>query len=114
VSSAEAYFAGLAKAGESAGERKKFADKYEGRKVSWTGYVRAVSRNKSPDGDTFLLIVKTALAAESPQRGFLAWFGTADEEALTALQENQKVTVSGTLSVQRDPAIPDVKEAKIE
>jgi hypothetical protein len=108
------YLAGVAKAGSTDAERKEFAEKHDGKKVTWTGYVRAVSRNKSTDGDTFLVILKSKPAAEPPPGLFLASFDVANEKSLVALTPDQKVTVSGTLSTKQNPAVPLVTRATLE
>jgi hypothetical protein len=108
------YLAGVAKAGLTDAQRQELAGKYDGRKVTWTGYMRAVSKNKSPDGDSFVLIVKSKPVGEPPPAAFVAWLGLENETVLSALQENQKVTVSGTLFLQQNPMTPQLKDATLE
>lgn len=112
ISAAE-YLAGVAKPGMTDAERAKFAAKYDGQKVTWTGYVRAVSRNKSADGDSFLLILKEKPVADPPPAAFVVWLGLENEKSVEGLSEDKKVSVSGTLFVQRDPKIPQLKDAKL-
>jgi len=108
------YLAGVSKPGLTEEQRKKFAGRYEGGKVTWTGYLRAVSRNKSRDGDSFLLILKAKPVTDPPPGVFLAWFGVEHEKSLVSLAENQKVTVSGKLSLGRDPKVPELKDATLQ
>jgi hypothetical protein len=100
------YLAGVSKPGLTDAKKKEFAEKYEGQKVTWTGYVRAVSRNKSRDGDTFLVILKDKPVTDPPPGAFVASFDVAQESAVTVLKENQKVTVSGVLSARNNPKVP--------
>jgi hypothetical protein len=107
------YLAGVSKPGMTDAKKKEFAHKYEGQKVTWTGYVRAVTRNKSRGGDTFLLILKAKPVSDPPPGAFVASFDVSQEKAVTALQENQEVTVSGVLSVG-NPIAPVLEGATLD
>jgi hypothetical protein len=114
--SVEDYFAGISKPGMSPGDQASFAKKHVGVSVTWTGYVRTVSKNLSPDGAFYQLILKAKPAEESgaPIQLFIAQLAPgADEKQVTALGKDQKVTVSGTLEVGKNPALPIVADAKL-
>lgn len=110
--SLEDYFAGVSKPGTSAGDQASFAKKHAGASVTWTGYVRAVNKNLSPDGTIYKLILKSKPTDEAPLGLFVVQLAGADEKQLLALEKDQKVTVSGTLEVT-NPAIPEITDAKL-
>jgi hypothetical protein len=112
--SVEDYFAAVLKPGISAADQASFAKKHAGADVTWTGYVRTLNKNLSPDGVTYQIILKTKPTEEggAPIGLFIAQLPGADEKQLLALQKDQKVTVSGTLEVG-NPALPSVAKAKL-
>jgi hypothetical protein len=112
--SLEDYFETIGKKDLTDAQRKEAALKHEGKKVTWTGYVRAVSRNKSRGGDTFLVILRSAPAADPPPKVFIASFAAAQEKEAVALKADQKVTVSGTLSVKQNPDAPVLQGAVLD
>jgi hypothetical protein len=109
------YLTGVSKPGISASDQAAFAKQHAGADVTWTGYVRTVNKNLSPDGTLYMLILKARLADEEGKPGgfFFARFTGAAEKQLLALESEQKVTVSGTLEVGQNPAIPILADAKI-
>lgn len=112
--SLEDYLAGVSKPGLSASDQAAFAKKHAGTSVTWTGYVHTVSKNVSPNKTSYYLILKAKPAAEAgaPPSLFVAEFSDTDEEKLFALQADQKVTVSGTVEVGANPAIPSLGSAQ--
>jgi len=113
--SVDDYFAGVLKPGISASEQAAFAKKHAGANVTWTGYLRTVSKNLSPDGTLYTVILKQKVADEAgkPNGLFVARFTSAAEKELTAMQKDQKVTVTGTLTVGQNPGLPTVDDAKL-
>lgn len=111
--SLEEYTAGVS--GKPASEQAAFAKKHAGATVTWTGYVRAINKNLSPDGAFYQLILMSRLPEEggAPVHLFLAQFADDAEKQLLALQKQQKVTVSGTLVADQNPGIPTLAHAKL-
>lgn len=111
--SLEKYMAGVS--GKSAGEQAAFAKAHTGATVTWTGYVRTINKNLSPDGAFYQLILMSRLPEEggAPVQLFLAQFAGAAEKQLLALQKEQKVTVSGTLKADQNPGLPTLADAKL-
>ena len=105
------YLTGLSKAVDQAA----FAKKHAGATVTWTGYLRTINKNISPDGTFYQLILRSTIGEEkgTPDGLFLAVFSGADEKRLVALEKDQKVTVSGTLEVDQNPALPRLVDAKL-
>jgi len=109
------YFAGVSKPGISADEQAAFVKKHAGASVTWAGYVRSINKNMSPDGAYYQLVLKAKLAEEKgvPLELFVAQLADAKEKEVLALQKDQKVTVSGTLKVGKNAALPTVAGAKL-
>lgn len=109
------YLDGILKPGTTPDDQMAFAKKHSGANVTWTGYVRTVNKNLSPDGAFYQLILQSNVPEEGgfPRALFVAQMSGADEKKLLALGKDQKVTVSGILQPENNPVLPTLAKAKL-